>query len=98
MNNDVTDKVVDAIDQDLVNLNSSLVIPPTCNPFEILSLDKDLDCENALCVVNKVEFDPAINKPLVQTPLSLSYPLLSPAKRGRKPKAFYTQLEIDVGI
>lgn len=90
LNHDVTGKVVDVIDQDLAKLNSSLFIPLTCNPFEILSLDKALDCEDALSKDNKVGFDPVINKPLVQTPLSPSSPLLSPAKRGRKPKAFYT--------
>lgn len=101
LNSDAMDKIVDAIDQDLVNLNSSLVIPPTRNPFYIPS-DKIQDVEVTLGLsgegVGNVGLDPMIKKPLLQFPLSPTLPSPSPAKRGRKPKTFYTQLEIDVGI
>lgn len=36
-NLEVTDKTMDAIDQDLIKLNSSLVISPSANSFELLS-------------------------------------------------------------
>lgn len=94
----VTDKVVEAIDQDLVNLNSSLVIPPTGNPFYILS-DKAQEDDNSLGVIGDGDGNAGfINKHLVQFSLSPTSPSPSPAKRGRKSKAFYTQLEIDASI
>lgn len=98
LNHDIIEKVVTSIDQDLVNLNKSLEIPPTHNPFEILSPIKVLVDEGDMSDGNKVAFDLGTNLPLAQTSLFLCSPFISPSKWGRKPKAFHTQLEIDAGI